>query len=338
MKQNIGLNALKVLMILFVIFIHENPSLEKNGEVVMWWHSVVVVAVPVFFTLSGYFFFKNVRDFTFSNYKQKLKKRAKTLLFPYVIWNCFPVLFVVVGNLYSIIFRHKNTTDLFAFLQGLWDEGLWHIWWDKTSEMMPFDSPLWYVRDLMILCVCSPLIYYAIKYLQWGVVLVFMGLYIAGISFPIGLSLTGFLFFSLGATFALKGLPLALPMVGGAKITYYAVTLIAFLLCNMLKVWWIHAVFILTSCYAWVLLFHDLKGKWAEHIAQYSDAVFFVLALHNIIVLANVGKMTEKLFTGNLHLICYWIVPFITLVICVVLYVTLRKFFPKMTALLCGGR
>lgn len=47
--QSKTLNAVKMLMILFVIFIHMNPTTDRCGEVAMWWHSIVVVAVPVFF-------------------------------------------------------------------------------------------------------------------------------------------------------------------------------------------------------------------------------------------------------------------------------------------------
>ena len=215
MPQNQGLNALKVVMILFVIFIHENPTLETHGEVVMWWHSVVVMAVPVFFTLSGYFFFQGIDCFTKEVYLKKLKTRGKTLFLPYMVWNCFPVLFVVAGNLYSIIFRHKSTSDLWEFLSGLWNDGLWHIWWDKTSGLMPFDSPLWYVRDLMILCVLSPVIYYAIRYLRWAAVCILAALFIAGIVFPIGFSITGFLFFSIGALFSIQ--KISLETVGGVE-------------------------------------------------------------------------------------------------------------------------
>ena len=47
--QSKTLNAVKMLMILFVIFIHMNPITERCGEVAMWWHSIVVVSVSVFF-------------------------------------------------------------------------------------------------------------------------------------------------------------------------------------------------------------------------------------------------------------------------------------------------
>lgn len=41
-------------------------------------------AVPVFFMFSGFLFFYKAKDFNLSLYKQKLRKRFKTLFIPYV--------------------------------------------------------------------------------------------------------------------------------------------------------------------------------------------------------------------------------------------------------------
>ena len=85
--QSHSLNALKVIMILFVIFIHTNPTVGRCGEAAMWWHSINVVAVPVFFIISGYFFFYQTKVFGKETYFKKLKKRIRTLLIPYFLWN-----------------------------------------------------------------------------------------------------------------------------------------------------------------------------------------------------------------------------------------------------------
>ena len=50
-------NAVKVPMIIFVIFVHENLSFEHDGLLGLLLSSIVYVAVPVFFFISGYYFF-----------------------------------------------------------------------------------------------------------------------------------------------------------------------------------------------------------------------------------------------------------------------------------------
>ena len=324
-------------MILFVIFIHENPSHSTHGDVVMWWHSIVVVAVPVFFALSGYFFFKGVSSFDLPTYKRKLSKRIRTLLVPYLVWNCMPILFVVTGNLYSILFRGKSTNDLVAFLIGLWNDGIWHIWWDKTSGLMPFDSPLWYVRDLMILCVLSPLFNWLLRKLGWIFIVIVSGLYLSPLSFPVGFSSTGLLFFGLGSTFAIKGLPLD-HINGGGRFVIYGIALCLFILSNVFHEQLLSRLFIMLSAYAWILLFCQLKSSVVDSMAKYSETVFFILALHNIIVLANVGKGLTRILPGPVATLSYWIAPIVTLFVCVIIYYGIKKVSPKAISVLCGGR
>lgn len=123
--QSRSLNALKIIMILFVIYIHMNPTAERCGEIAMWWHSINVVAVPVFFIISGYFFFYNTYLFDKETYIKKLKKRVKTLLIPYFLWNLLPVLLITGGNMYSIIFRGKSFDALKEFYTDLWNDGIY---------------------------------------------------------------------------------------------------------------------------------------------------------------------------------------------------------------------
>ena len=49
--------------------------------------TLVKVAMPVFFIMSGYLFFANVGKWNLATYKKKTLRRVKTLLIPYLIWN-----------------------------------------------------------------------------------------------------------------------------------------------------------------------------------------------------------------------------------------------------------
>ena len=109
---------------------------------------------------------------------------------------------IVAGNLFSIIFKGKSTEALQTYLADLWNNGIWHIWWDITGGTMPYDSPLWYVRDLMVMCILSPIAYLYIKRLKsWGVG-IFAILYLAGVNTGVvGLSMSAIVFFILGGAF-----------------------------------------------------------------------------------------------------------------------------------------
>ena len=49
------------------------------------------VAVPLFFILSGYYFF-NKTDFTTYTYLRKLQRRIKTIVIPYLLWNLIAII------------------------------------------------------------------------------------------------------------------------------------------------------------------------------------------------------------------------------------------------------
>lgn len=336
-SQSMQLNALKVLMILFVIFIHQNPTVEKTGIVSLWFHSIVVVAVPVFFILSGYFFFKSGWDRDCSwidTYLKKNKARIKTLLVPYLLWNLLPVFNILAGNCYSILFRGKSTDALVCFLSGLWDGGLWHIWWDKTNGSMPFDSPLWYVRDLMILCLLSPAIYYAVRRFGWMLMSVLVLVYICDMGGGIGLSLTGMAFFSLGATLALKeknlsDFPVSMKVfVGMLSVFFYGLS-------RMATVLYCSQIFIVSSSVCWIWLFCQFRGRIVSVIGYLSETVFFILAVHNTFVLSVVGRI---IYRGIGLSWGYFVAPFMTLIICIIMYKALNKICPCALKILCGNR
>lgn len=191
-------NAIKVPMILLVIFVHENLNLQNDGYLGLMLAVLANVAVPVFFLISGYYFFYG-SEFGKKEYFQKLKKRGRTLLLPYLLWNMLPMLNVVAGNVFSILFLGKSTEALQTYLWELWQGGIWHIWWDMTSGTMPYDSPLWYVRDLMVICVLSPAVYLFVRaFKQWGVMALVL-LYVLGVDTGIvGLGMSAITFFVLG--------------------------------------------------------------------------------------------------------------------------------------------
>jgi len=55
--------------------------------------------VPVFFFISGFLFFKG-HQWSKTFYAGKIKKRLRTLLLPYCLWNALGILLVVVKKLF----------------------------------------------------------------------------------------------------------------------------------------------------------------------------------------------------------------------------------------------
>ena len=338
-------NAVKVPMIIFVIFVHQNLSLEHDGRIGLLISSIVYVAVPVFFFISGYyFFFRGGGSFGWAEYVGKLRKRATTLLLPYLLWNLLPMLNIIAGNAYSILFRGKSTAALQHYFSDLWSQGVYHIWWDITSGTFPYDSPLWYVRDLIVMCVLSPVVYLLIrKTSRYGVALLVL-LYVLGVNTNIvGLSMTAITFFSLGAYFSLNA------HKGTSAPPVFAYSHRKALICLTTAAIIIHVAFPSHPFSQPFLLVYTVSGVFTTYyltgllppsvvnrLATMSSSVFFIYALHNTCVLAFVGKAV-RLFPVP-HIIAILVTPFLTFGVCFLLYCAAKRVCPKVLAILCGGR
>ena len=122
-------------------------------------------SVPIYFFISGFVFFLSV-EWSRGKYIQKLKNRVKTLLIPYLIWNTIALLLVIIFQIYFTPFLSKP--------MQAWNFSLKNIllcYWRYKGELLgieisslqPINGVLWFVRDLMIVVLCTPLLYRLMK-------------------------------------------------------------------------------------------------------------------------------------------------------------------------------
>lgn len=109
-------------------------------------------AVPFFFIISGFLFFHNLSKFnsSISFYKYKINSRLRTLLIPYLFWSILGVLIPLSKNFFT---RQLITTSLWQNI--------------KLIFITPIPFQLWFIQDLFMLSLISPLIFYSIKYIKY---------------------------------------------------------------------------------------------------------------------------------------------------------------------------
>ena len=155
--------------------------------------TLVKVAVPVFFIMSGYLFFANVEKWSLKVYKAKMLRRMKTLLIPYLIWN--------------LLMAVKLKTFSWNIFWAFWcPAGIQTDWFGQEQLMTaPANMPLWFLRDLIVVSLLTPIIYIGIRKLgSWLLALVTI-LYLSGIcAFIPGLSAYAVYFFTIGAFFSIR--------------------------------------------------------------------------------------------------------------------------------------
>lgn len=200
-------------------------------------------SVPIYFFISGFVFFLGVK-LTKEKYLQKLKNRVKTLLIPYLIWNIVFVLKSLLLRLpcFSSLFptAHKIQLDfsLSAILETFWDnsKGIFGMA-PTTNEIVdnsifPADSPLWFVRDLMIVVLCTPVLYWVLKRTRHYFVLILGVLWFTLAYWNLGhvyQLVTAFFFFSWGAYMSVNAKDMMLEFSRFSKISMLLYPLLALL-------------------------------------------------------------------------------------------------------------
>lgn len=119
-------------------------------------HSVGSVAMPALFFLSGYLMFQGLPE---ASWRNKLVRRVKRLVIPYLTWNVFFVVFYL--SLAMAVPRLAARVDQFGlrtFAGAV----------SKVVSFMvpPIDTPLWYMRTIFVYALLSPLLLILLKTLK----------------------------------------------------------------------------------------------------------------------------------------------------------------------------
>ena len=134
------LRVVSFLATIMVVYRHSLNYLAffntYSGEGVNGWVQdgimrLTQIAVPYFFVISGFFFFRK-NYYLKDNWMGMIKTKFKTLFIPFAIWN-------VVGLLTLIATKQKFHISFHDFFMSEWY------------------GPLWYVRDLMTYMLIIPL-------------------------------------------------------------------------------------------------------------------------------------------------------------------------------------
>jgi len=192
--DSIVISRLRFPMVVLVLLLHTNVLPYGKDSHALQTISMVLsrivasCAVPVFFFMSGYLFFRHVSVLTPGVYRQKLKSRFHSLLIPYVLWigawilGCHIIYNVpVVTNLLHLNQGGYSANSIGDVVRSFW------AYYEKEEGTYPRLGQFWYIRDLMVVVLFSPVIFIAFNALRkFGFLLafVFVILWVRDIQIP----------------------------------------------------------------------------------------------------------------------------------------------------------
>ena len=297
-------------------------------------HGFCRVAIPVFFTISGYLFFKGLQDWNTAVWKLKLKRRISTLLIPYILWTVISVLFTFVTLKHPSLSAGKHLFSINAF-------------WD-TGTGLPQNYPLWFIRNLMLLNILAPVFYFYIKHTQiLGLSILFLLFFFNWWPHWPGFEAVGFFFYSFGAFLSISGNNLAdickkyrwiaaiisLPLLMIMVLSYG----------NRPSLWdHSHRLFPLIGTIAVIgcaaFLYEKRRIRYNEFL---SDSAFFIFAAHGTIALPIIQSCLRRLISSTESyalILKYLTAPLLTILLLLLCHKLFMQLLPKTTGILTGGR
>ncbi len=315
---------------------------EKNAN---WFVQTIIsygitrIAVPLFFIISGYLFF-----FTFngnSDFVVKIKKRFRTLVIPYLFWSFFGIFFYY--TLQSI-----PQTQAFFTKKLIKDYDIYELFDLAFLNTIPYQ--FWFIRDLIVLTILSPAIYFIVKKLGFWFLLFILPFWFLNQD-SIFFSSESLLFFCFGVFLVLKYPEIV--KTGISKKTTFGLIIgwITFLLLKITVqmlgfsetgVQILHKMSILVGILAfWALydvLFKDKKVVMDNYNPLFGFT-FFIYAFHEPIL--TIIKKALFYVLGkeqDMFIFVYILSPFLVLGICLITGFCLKKALPKAFEFITGNR
>ncbi|UZO81454.1 acyltransferase [Aquimarina sp. ERC-38] len=347
------IEAISFLLIVMIVYLHsysieikyktESEKLERGYNLFIQEfisNGLCRVALPIFFMISGYLLFINLRRFDFDIYHYKVKKRLRTILLPYFLWSLYGILLYL--GLQSIPFAANFFTNQ-PIVEYSKEDFLY------TLLINPISYPIWFLRDLFILVIIAPVLYYLLKYYGLKIIILLLLTWV----FEIDLIIVKFKslpFFAIGMWLAISEPNYLLRNLSKKSwlftlswiLLLYIKTTVFYYRGNEDILLLIHKVSVIIGIISLWSLFDMLflnRNIVSSRIYPLFKFAFFIFVFHEpILTIIKKGLYFILGYSQLKALMIYFIAPILTIIICLIVAVGLKKLSPKFYKILTGNR
>lgn len=338
--------------IVLVVFLHSfnigdalNPNEILFKKSFIWCIEDIIsfgltrIAVPIFFILSGFLFFLNSNG-SINDFLKKIKKRVRSLFIPFLLWSLFGIGFYFILQSIPCLtpFFTKELIIDYTFQK-----------WFLTIFVNPIPYQLWFIRDLMVLVLISPLLYYLLKHFWQGTLLLVFILWIF-ISNEFQNSIEASFFFLAGGYLSIHN-PKFIEISYRKKVKYFVLVWLflvliktsmgyldiqSFAIRGFLKISILIGIISFWGIYD--LLF-TIDSGIKEKLLQVSGFTFFIYLSHE--PLLTVIKKVFFIVLGKEeinYLQVYIVAPVSTILCCILIAVVLKNNLKTLYEIITGGR
>ncbi len=340
------IDLIRFPMAVFVVFIHTcSTNINVNDTTypiyqflrALFSNIIASVAVPTFFIISGYLFYKHLENWNWDSYYEKLKQRVKTLFVPYLLWNSMYIVFALSGAIYSVLMKRASYTVLSDWFNS---EGMCSLYWGNPY---PYLVPLWYIRDLMIIVLFAAIIYWFTKKMHFVLLIIAYSLFL---KYDVSLASSVF-YFSLGALFQIDNGRLR--HLDNRNIRYLIIIIYVLLLCMKIIGLYVdlnyseifNKLYLIIGPMAVLCVGYELAiNGWKISIKLLVNSSFFVYVFHYFLIYY-IPLILRYIMGDDSQLILilvYFSSTFTIVCMSVFLYSLLNRYTPFLMKVLMGGR
>lgn len=336
------LKILGFVAIVLVIFIHSHfieAHEFRNVEMFQMFtgtFGISGVAVPLYYFISGLLFFKSVKcvkDCTIN-----IKKRARSLLIPYIIWNLVFISWYILFSMIPVISRFVIDGPQNKILTSSLGESLYFLF------ITPVGFHLWFLRDLIFFTMITPLLYVLIRKVPIVTIIL---TYVVSCC----LSRFGLVYFVIGGYISLHNKLLDFDKLLQGKITLVclAIYIVNSLIASFSSP---YPIWLMNPAYQQIISIISIMAVWGGYnqivpkkfrlSSKWNDLMnytFFIYLFHEPVL--NIFKKIGIIQLGVNEislLLLYVCIPFIMLVIALMVGYYWKRLLPTIYGVFTGGR
>ena len=276
------------------------------------------IAVPFFFMVSGFFFFRHTY-YGKNEYVRMVAKKWHTLFVPFLFWN-------LIGMVIILITQRLVCED---------------EWWRYCIQLLHSDwnGVLWYVRDIMSMMLLVP--FYGWIFMidnKWLYIALFIGLFLHWVPVDCSwLSSEGMLFFFLGGVLQRHSDVLKWRI---SKHGLWLITAIWLASCFVYPHYWaIHKYNTLLGLIVGWQWLDYISNKWYGVLLRLSPFTFFIYVMHaDILKVMKVSLAHFFPFNELVALLAFSLLPVVTVIMLFYIGICWCKKYPNSFLFVTGGR
>lgn len=336
---SVKIKNINYIMTIMIVILHSsglrfiaNPS-GVVGRLFKVINTFCDSAVPTFFCLSAYLFYRN---FEISHFREKLKKRSRSLLIPYFMWG---IIFLIYYKAMSLIPGIENKFNMGFDLSSA--NIIYNILFATCAQTM------WFVRVLFLYVLITPLFEIIFNIFKKKSIIFVVVFLIINIMYNFGYStlvfwLPIYFFGAYCGKFYTDHIEKSNRPMNISKKSIVILSVLSIIISYIISFYDEYStVYYLYRMFSPVMLFLVLNCFLNSYTKQFKFAnmSFYIFCTH-LPIIQIIRKSFIIIFgSGEIQSLFIFIVTILlTLFICYLTYYILNRIMPKVLNLLIGGR